>query len=411
MAAPRIAHETRGLDSATAPTPRPLGVLIIIDDLSIGGAQVGLLEELTALDPERIRAHVVTLAEVTGINLTSNVQSLGIPVTRLAGHGLRDPLRFAALVRMIRRVDPDVVHAHLEYATILGTIAARVAGRPAVVTLRSVVSYQTRLEFLKRALQTVVLRWFATRVCVLASSAVDESKQNFGLARTLLEVLPNSINLDRLRLPPDFSVSRKRQELGIPSRGRVICTPARLDPVKGHRYLVEAAAALVDKRSDVVYVFAGAGSEGDRTEEQRLRAQVAELHLEDRILFLGERSDVPEIVAASDLFVLPSLMEGLSRAILEAMALGTPVIATGVGGNGDVLRSGETGWSVPPGQPEALAAAIDDALADPVRSSAMANRARELVESEFSTARHVKRLEELYREVSGRPTAQAQLAS
>jgi glycosyltransferase involved in cell wall biosynthesis len=144
------------------------------------------------------------------------------------------------------------------------------------------------------------------------------------------------------------------------------------------------------------FVIVGRGDE-----ERALRELAAASSSADRIHFLGERSDVTEILAASDLFVLPSLNEGLSLAMLEAMAIGVPVVATAVGGASDILTPGQTGWLVPPGDPDALAEAVLEALEQPERARQFAERAREMVETEFSIETHAQRLESLYQQILG----------
>jgi glycosyltransferase involved in cell wall biosynthesis len=174
----------------------------------------------------------------------------------------------------------------------------------------------------------------------------------------------------------------------------VICTVARLHPDKGHRFLFQAAERLAERYPTAAFAIVGRGDE-----EQALRAQAAGSIAAERIHFLGERSDVPEILASSDLFVLPSLNEGLSIAMLEAMAVGVPVVATDVGGASDILTTGRTGWLVPSGDPAALADAIADALGHPERARDCAERAQALVETDFSIETHAQRLEALYRQV------------
>jgi len=223
---------------------------------------------------------------------------------------------------------------------------------------------------------------------------VEESSRNFHLPKRALVAIPNAINIDRARLPDGFDRAVKRRHLGLDGTAPVLCTVARLHPDKGHRFLFEAAERLTDRFSTAVFAIVGRGDE-----EQTLRAQAAASSAAQRIHFLGERSDVPEILAASDLFVLPSLNEGLSIAMLEAMAVGVPVVVTDVGGASDILSPGQTGWLVPSGDPTALADAIGDALSHPERARAYAERARSLVETEFSIETHARRLEALYRQV------------
>lgn len=253
---------------------------------------------------------------------------------------------------------------------------------------------QSRASTPKRLLEGLILRGCAARVVVVARTAVDESRRNFHLPAQTLTVIPNAIDPARLRLPDGFDRATARRALGLDPDSPLICTVARLHPYKGHRFLFQAAEHLIRQHPRATFAIVGRGEE-----EPGLRAQAAASSAAERIHFLGERADVPEIVAASDLFVLPSLNEGLSLAMLEAMALGVPVVATDVGGASDVLSTGETGWLIPPGDVRALTGAIDAALADPGQARAHAARAQALVRRDFSIETHLRSLEALYREV------------
>ena len=124
-----------------------------------------------------------------------------------------------------------------------------------------------------------------------------------------------------------------------------------------------------------------------------------EMGLSERVLFAGTRKDVPEILAALDLFVLPSLWEGFSLALLEALAMGTPVIATAVGGAAEVIRSGHDGLLIPPAEESSLAAAVREAILDPRKYGEMGRKGKETVERQFTVAHHLTRLQDLYLEV------------
>jgi glycosyltransferase involved in cell wall biosynthesis len=337
--------------------------------------------------------------------LASEITSCGTTVSYLAGRGLLDVGRLARLARLIRGLGPDLVHTHLSYANILGVLAARLAGRPAVASIRNVTTDQTRFDRSKRIIQSVILRLLADRVIVVARTAVAETQRNFRLPQDRLTVLPNAIDQNRLHLPADFDRTTKRRELAISVDEAVICTVARLDPGKGHRFLLRAAATLRQRYPAARYLVVGTGRDDDA-----LRAQAAALGVADIVKFLGLRRDVPEILAASDLFVLPSLNEGLSRAMLEAMAVGTPVVATDVGGAADVLISNQTGWLVPPGDPAALAGAIGEALRDPQQAFTYARRATTLVREHYGVGPHVAHLEAIYRDVLNRAPPREELS-
>jgi len=168
---------------------------------------------------------------------------------------------------------------------------------------------------------------------------------------------------------------------------------------KGHRYLVDAFASVASQFSGLHLLLVG---DGDLAGE--VKAQVETARLVDRVHFLGSRRDVPDLLAASDSFVLPSLWEGLPVALVEAMASSLPIVATAVSGTSQVMVDGATGWLVSPGDAPALAAAMTELLSDPVRASAMSAAARERVTAYLSARGQAEHLASLFRRDRSRNT-------
>ena len=375
--------------------PAPLRVVVVIDDLRIAGAQRVIVQEARALHPERVAFHVVALAERSGPSFVPDLAARSVRVSYAPGRGLLDPSRIGNLARLLRGLRPDLVHTHLTYANVAGSIAARLAHRRSIASLHNVDVNQPKHPAAKRWLEACALRWAADRVIVVAEGGRRLTARNYHLPAGRLVALPNGLDPASVRLPDGYDRSAARRALGVEPDQPLISVVARLDPSKGHDVLLRAAAALRSRHGRARYLLVGAGPAAST-----LRRHVERLGLSDQVVFLGVREDVPAILAASDLFVLPSRNEGLSQALLEAMALGLPVVATEVGGTADAVRSERTGWLVPPGDWRALADAIDAALSRPSTAKAYAEAARELVWREFSLALHVARLEALYRSLA-----------
>jgi glycosyltransferase involved in cell wall biosynthesis len=373
-------------------------VLIVIDDLRRAGAQRVITQEVRALHPQHVDFHVVALARVPRPSFESDLTRLGVGVTYVAGSGLIDPRRIDALRRVIARIEPDLVHTHLTYANILGAPAATLVGRPIVASLHNVDTNQTRFAHVKRCLEGRILRRWATRIVVVCAATRQPISRNFDVPIQRTVVVPNGVAPSSIRLPRRFDRMRKRRELGAADHEQLVCTVARLEPSKGHRFLLDALGMLQSRGElgNLRLVLVGTGPEASR-----IRALAQGLGLADRVALLGVRLDVHQIMAASDLFVLPSLNEGLSQALLEATALGTPVVATDVGGTPDVVEPGRTGWCVPPAQPAVLAEAITDALASPSRAAEYAEAARDLVRGRFTLSAHIDQLLGVYGAVAG----------
>ena len=213
--------------------------------------------------------------------------------------------------------------------------------------------------------------------------------------RPRVHVIHNGIDLRRF----DTDLMGGRLHPLHPGSGHLLVTAvAGLNNQKGHIHLVRAMPEILRAVSNARFLFAGDGHlRGE------LEATVVSLGLKDAVTFAGERSDIPSILASSDLFVLPSLFEGMPMSVLEAMAAGRAVVATDVGGTQDVVVPGETGLLVPPGDPAALAVAVIELLSDRERRQAFGRSGRRRVEEHFSASHMGDRYRALFRDNATRP--------
>jgi len=205
-----------------------------------------------------------------------------------------------------------------------------------------------------------------------------------------ITVICNGVDVKRHRQSVDKA--RVQSRLGLGTNVRLIAVVATLKEPKGHRYLVEAMSAIAPQYPDIHVLFIG-----DGTLREELQDQVKRLKLDKHIHFLGNRHDIPELLAASELFVLPSLWEGLSMALLEAMAAGKPIVATAVSGTTQVMIHGKTGLIVPPRDSRALADAIIQLLSDPAQAQAMGQSAKRHVTAHYSAQKQADEHLALYR--------------
>jgi len=267
-------------------------------------------------------------------------------------------------------------------------LAAAVAARvPAVLGTVQVGGYEPpdhSAYWQLRALARGVDRYLA-----VSRDIARELVERLGWPEEKVEVSYNAVDLRRVEAtaPPGL-----REQLGAGETRPLVLTPARLDAQKGHRTLFEAIAQV----PDAVFVLAGEGPE-----RESLEALAAQLGIGERVRFLGRRDDVPQLLAACDVFALPSLYEGSSLAVLEAMAAGAPVVSSAIGGTDELIEDGSSGLLVPPGDAEALAAALRRLLGDPELRVSLADRARERVERDLTRERMAARVTGVYRELLG----------
>jgi len=228
-------------------------------------------------------------------------------------------------------------------------------------------------------------------VIAVSDATARSFRETVGRVDDKVTVVCNAVDLDRYPAPIDRA--KVRAELGFGPSAHLMTMVGTFKRQKGHRYLVAAAAALAPRFPTLHILLVGDGGLADR-----VREQVRAAHVSDHVHFLGTRRDVPELLSASDSFVLPSLWEGLPVALTEAMASGLPVIATDVSGTSQIVTDGESGLLVPPGDEEALAEAIDRLLSDPALASEMAASGRERIAASYGARAQAEHLADLFRQ-------------
>ena len=258
-----------------------------------------------------------------------------------------DPVAILRLARHVGNVRPDVVHLHTSHAHTLGAVAAKLAGRPAVVVSRRVDFSIFRHSFL--GLNAVKYRAGIDRI-VCVSEAVRDVLRRDGLEDARLRVVRSAVDPDRIRRAPPVEV---RALLEVPPSARIVLAVGALVPHKGHRHLVEACPKLVAAVPDVHVVIAGEGPLRSSLEELARALWVA-----PRVHLVGRVDGVEGWLPSADVFCMPSVEEGLGTSVLDAMAAGVPVVGTRAGGIPEMVRDGVEGLLVAPADPEALAAAL-----------------------------------------------------
>ena len=362
-------------------------VLHFTDSDQFGGTERALLQVLAGLDRSRWRPVLLHRPESGLAPLLQEARHLGVELRTVPQlRGAQGWARLPALVQQIRRERAAVFHAHLTWplACRMGLLGAALARVPAVVATAQLFvdlppSGWTTMQH--RVVSASVDRYLAVSRQVAA-----QLRERFGVRADKITQVPNAVALDRF----PRAVSPARARPADPAVPHTVLTVARLDPQKGLHHLVAAAALVPEARVMVV---------GEGPERRALETKIAHLGLGDRVHLLGFRSDVPDLLAGSDLFVLPSLFEGLPLSILEAMAAGKPVVATAIGGNDEAVVDGATGLLVPPGDPRALADAIRALLRDPERRRRLGEAGRRRAEAEFSATAMVRRVAAVYDEL------------
>lgn len=342
----------------------------------------------------RERGHEVVLAVPGGSKLHRRAEAVGIdvfPEVRFA-RGLRVQHLWhdvRALRGLMRRRSFDIVHTHGSQDS--WAVAASLAGfRPRPVVLRT----RHNLFPIRDHLPNRLLygRWTDGLVCI-SSAVVAQCAAKPYLDAGDLTRIPSAVDAGRYE---DGERDRVRRELGVENR-LVIGMTGRLRPEKGHEHLLGAMVEVFSKRPDAVLVLAGSGSR-----KAELRGMAEDLNVAEHVVFTGFRKDIPDLLAAFDLFAMPSISEGLGTAVLEAAAAARPIVASDVGGIPDIVHHEETGLLVPPADPVALAKALLRLAEDRDLAARLGRAARERVRREFSEEALVEKTEGCYRDWLGR---------
>jgi starch synthase (maltosyl-transferring) len=362
---------------------------LVITELDIGGAEKALVSLATGLDRRRWEPTVIALGPEAP--LASPLRASGVAVECLAADPRKPARAVWRLASALRRVRPALVQSFLFHANVASRLAAPLAGNPWVVGGLRVAE---RRKGWHLRLERITARLGAGSVCV-SEGVRTFSREAGGWPDDRLVVIPNGVDVapfDRAGLE---SQTRPALGLGAVSEGAILALyVGRLDAQKGLPTLLDAAERLVTTRPDFDWHLALAG---DGPERASLLADAASRPgLAGRVHWLGHRGDVPALLHASDLLVLPSLWEGMPNVVLEAMAARRAVVATNVEGVGELVVPGETGWLVPPRDPSALALALAEAADDRDRRRRFGEAARARVEDGFTPSRTVDAYERLW---------------
>lgn len=398
-------------------SPKPLTVMQIISNLEIGGAQEMVRTLAESLSEAGCRSIVCTFRDGP---LREEIERAGIPVEMLPQrrHSILNLALFADEARAIRRRlceivqehQVDVLQTHLLRSMDFLVLSLRRDPGPRVFWTFHNSLFDLRADHLDRhgwllgpkrfshhLLYRLGSRWVDGLVAVsedVRGAILDTMP---GIPPDKITVVANCVDIDRYGISEERE--RFRRALGFGDSDHLMTAVATFKRQKGHRTLLGAAAKVMPRFPRLKMLLVG---DGDLREAMETLTAVE--GLDDQIHFLGARQDVPEILAASDSFVLPSLWEGLPMALIEAMATGLPIIATDVSGTRDVMVPGETGLLVPPGDSESLAQAVEMLLNDPARGRRMGAAARRQVTALYGSHKQAAEYMALYlRETPGRP--------
>jgi glycosyltransferase involved in cell wall biosynthesis len=313
----------------------------------------------------------------TGIAIEP-IPLLGVPLRRSV----------ARLLQCLRAHGIEIAHSHEFTMSVLGAVAARRLGIPHVITMHGSRYYAGHW---RRRLAMRAAVALSSRVVAVSHRLADDLSRDLRLKRSRVHTVANGSP----RLPS--GVPTLRTDLRLAPGDRLLLAVGNLYPVKGHSFLIEALGRLLDRHPTTHLAVAGRGEL-----EPALRGRATQLGLTDRVHWLGLRADIPDLLASADVYVLPSLSEGLPLSLLEAMTAGLPIVATDVGEVAHALANGDAGVLVPPRDGAALASAIARLLDDPALADRMGARAAARAAAEYDVSHMVAGYTAMYGELLAR---------
>jgi len=366
----------------------PRYVLHVCDKFGVSGSSIHGVSRLFAwwfprYDRARYIPYLAGLKKED--DATRALAAAGVEA-RMFGRTAYDPRLIDDIGREIEHTRASVLHVHGYAASNFGRIAAKRAGIPLVLHEHFA---DPRMP-LHQKIPDFLLSGLTSRAIAVSQSTAEFLVRDRYVPRDKVEVIFNGAPLDEFAPQPRSEGERIRKELGIPPGAPVVTTIGRLNAQKGHATLIAAAAVVLSRFPQVRFLIAG---DGDLLEP--LKAQAAALGIEKSILFAGHRTDVPALLAATDVFCISSNYEGTPLVLFEAMAAGRAIVSTAVDGCREVLSDGLTGLLVPPGDAKALGRALVRVLGEPVLHTALASAARE-ASTKYDVAACVRAMEALY---------------
>ena len=361
----------------------------IIHSLNPGGLENGIINLVNNMDDFKFENTICCLTQGGDFEKRLNKN---IKVSKMFKKPGNDYQLYIKLIKYLKEIKPTIVHTR-NWAGMDGIIAAKMARVPIIIhgehgfEIADLISQNRKRKFIRKLVLSTMVDKIVTVSKNLKNRLINEIK----IKPEKIIHIPNGVDTNK------FNIYRKeftRKKFGFKKEDFIIGIVARLDPIKNHKTLISAFKEIVTIHPNTNLVIVGDGSLRNKLENQTYQ-----LGIKNKVIFMGERDNVPEILKTFDVFVLPSLNEGMSNTILEAMATGIPVIASNVGGNPELVIDGRTGFLFPTNDVESLVQKIKTYILHPELKQKHGYNAHKRVEEKFSLDQMVRRYEELYLEL------------
>lgn len=365
---------------------KKLRLMLITHDLAIGGLQQVVVNICKSIDRSQFDVSVLCLRSLG--DFVPEVESMGIEVLSLPPtKSGTDYWSFLKVGKILREKKIDIIHTHNTQPLFDGTMGAMISG-----SVKTIV-HTDHARGAPGARRWVFIEWlmskFVYKYVAVSDDTARERMKYEKISEQKMFTIMNGIDGSKYNI--DIDEKKLRNELGVPPEGSVIGLGVRLAEQKGIRYLLQAMPEVIKNFPDITLVIAGRGPLADD-----LKKQANDIGIHPNVRFIGPRLDIPALLKLFDLYVLPSLWEGLPMVLLEAMAAGCPIIATDVGGVSMAIHDGENGKLIEPGNIDQLSQAIIDLLSNKALREQYSLKGINTFKSEFSAAIMTRQYEKLY---------------
>lgn len=364
-------------------------IIYVALSLDIGGLERIIVDLVKKLDKNKFKPIVCCLCK-KGV-LANEIEKFGIDVIELEKKRGIDYYATIKLARILREKRIQIIHSHNINAHIHSFLAAKIANTPIIITTK----HGAGLPFknsLSKMLWTKSINLFTDRIVTVSEDIKNILLNDGNINPNKITTIINGINIENYSR--EIDTRKKKREIGISDEDLIIGNVARLSREKGHNILLEAFSIVLKEVSNARLVLVG-----DGPLRKNLEDKAKELGIINKINFLGFRHDINELLKIFDVFVLPSITEGISLALLEAMSAGLPIVATNVGGNPEIVIDGQTGLLVPPNDPYSMSKAILKVMDDKNFAKQMGLAGKALAQKQFSIEAMVSQYEQLYQNI------------
>jgi len=370
-------------------------IIWMIDGLGPGGAEQLMLSILKTFKADGFNVRVCALQIKSGNPISAELNRIGLSVDLVPIPNLRHPLNLIRILRYLLEHRPQILHTQLEFSDILGTLAAKLLGIPTISTLHTLDELdENKTGSWRLKIRWLVLRKFTDRIIAVSEKTRVHHIRTAKINPKKIVTIYNGIEISRFTKNSEDNRGNTRKSLGLHANKKVIATVAVLRQPKGIQYMLEAMPEILKDIPNAHYLIVGDGAY-----KPQLLELVDTLGIQGHVTFAGHRTDIPEILNACDLFVLPTLIDALPTVLIEALAASKPIIATNVGGIPEIIEDQINGILVPPGDHYKLVDACVKLLKDQAYSSRLSLAGLQVAQRRFDVPIQTRQIINNYEDI------------